>query len=54
MGLQDAAPFTGSYRPTQRLQYLVEGDDTLAGSGGSQGVWVLKIDDLAPNATRCV
>lgn len=52
--LQDGAPFSGSYRPTQRLQFLVEGNNTLAGLGGSQGVWVLRFDDLAPNATRLV
>lgn len=34
------------------MSFLLDGDSRLAGEGGSQGVWVLQIEDLAPNANR--
>lgn len=49
---QDWAPFSGSYRPTQRLSFLWDdANSTIAGiNGGSQGAWVLNIKDIAPNS----
>lgn len=49
---QDASPFTGSYRPTQPLRFLFEGNDFTAGRGGSQGVWILQISDLGPKPEK--
>lgn len=47
-----SAPFTGTFRPTQRFSFLLDGDSTTAGAGGSQGAWLLSVADVAPNATR--
>ena len=50
---QDGAPFSGTFRPTQKLAFLYQGGtSTTAGHGGSQGAWVLHVEDVAPNATR--
>jgi hypothetical protein len=52
--LQEAAPFRGVFKPTQRLTFFSEdaADGTiLAGAGGTQGDWTLSIEDVAPNAT---
>ena len=49
---QDAAPFSSTYHPTQRLSFLLGGASAQAGEGGSQGVWVLGIEDLAPNPDK--
>ena len=52
--LQEAAPFRGTFKPTQRLSFLYDDaapDRIVAGAGGSQGDWVLRVDDVAPNAT---
>ena len=46
------APFTGAYRPTQKLAFLSGGQQPVAGEGGSQGLWTLNITDLAPNPDR--
>ena len=48
------APFTGAYRPTQKLAFLSGGQQPVAGEGGSQGLWTLNISDLAPNPDRFV
>ncbi|KAL4440611.1 hypothetical protein ABPG75_003612 [Micractinium tetrahymenae] len=45
------APFTGTYRPVQKLAFLTDGDQQVAGSGGSQGLWTLTVADVAPNNT---
>ncbi|PRW05765.1 neuroendocrine convertase 1 [Chlorella sorokiniana] len=45
------APFTGTWRPVQRMSFLYDGTQTTAGSGGSQGLWTLTIADVAPNNT---
>ncbi|KAI3431273.1 hypothetical protein D9Q98_004334 [Chlorella vulgaris] len=45
------APFTGSFRPVQKLEFLADGQGTVAGSGGSQGMWTLAVADVAPNNT---
>jgi hypothetical protein len=49
---QGEAPYSGVYRPAQTLRSLVAGDSTLAGAGGSKGVWTLVVQDKAPNG-RC-
>jgi subtilisin-like proprotein convertase family protein len=47
----EVAPFTGSYRPTQRLSFLWDdATSTVAGKGGSKGAWMLNIHDIAPNS----
>lgn len=47
----DAAPYTGSYLPTQRLSFLVDdGDGSVAGEGGSRGSWVLEAADPTDGA----
>jgi len=51
--LQEAAPFRGVFKPTQRLYFFSENaaDGTiLAGAGGTKGNWTLSIEDVAPNA----
>ncbi|EFN53847.1 hypothetical protein CHLNCDRAFT_135933 [Chlorella variabilis] len=45
------APFTGTFRPVQKLAFLVDGELPVAGSGGSQGLWTLTVADVAPNNT---
>jgi hypothetical protein len=52
--MQEASPFRGSFKPTQRLSFLYDvatASSVAAGAGGSQGNWVLRIDDVAPNVT---
>lgn len=52
--VQEASPFRGVFKPTQRLSFLYDDatpDKIVAGAGGSQGDWVLRIDDVAPNTT---
>jgi hypothetical protein len=52
--MQTSSPFSGSFKPTQRLSFMVDGANpttTVAGSAGSRGDWTLRIDDVAPNAT---
>lgn len=47
----------GTYKPSQRISFLYDTADlgnTVAGSGGSQGAWVLRVVDIAPNATMSV
>lgn len=51
--LQSHEPFTGSYIPTQRLGFMYEGGDgTLASEGGSQGTWILRVEDPTLNGTQ--
>lgn len=47
--MQENAPFTGVFKPTQRLSFFTDDSTTVAGKGGSQGDWSLTIDDVAPN-----
>jgi hypothetical protein len=49
--LQSQAPFTGSFRPVQKLAFLADGEQPVAGSGGAQGMWTLTVADVAPNNT---
>ncbi|KAK2076700.1 hypothetical protein QBZ16_005460 [Prototheca wickerhamii] len=50
---QTHQPFTGTYIPTQRLGFMHEGGDgTLASQGGSQGTWILRVEDPTLNGTK--
>lgn len=40
----------GDFKPSEALASLSVGKSTSASDGGSQGVWVLRIKDLTPNA----
>ncbi len=53
----ERAPFTGTFRPAQRLSFLAEAPysgsgfaETQAGAGGSRGDWVLHLNDVSPGA----
>ena len=43
--LQTDAPYSAVYRPADSLDALVKGNGTLAGKGGSKGVWTLSVVD---------
>lgn len=43
--MQDAAPFTGVFKPAEPLALLHAGNGTEAGAGGSRGVWTLAVTD---------
>jgi hypothetical protein len=53
----ERAPFSGTFRPAQRLSFLAEAPysgsgfaETQAGAGGSRGDWVLHLNDVSPGA----
>jgi hypothetical protein len=43
--LQTDAPYSAVYRPAESMDALVRGNGTLAGKGGSEGVWTLSVVD---------
>ena len=43
----DAEPFTGVWKPERILGQLSAGSGTVAGRGGSEGLWTLMIEDRA-------
>ena len=45
-------PLSGTYLPASPLASLAGGNSTLAGLGGSQGSWVLRVIDLGANHAR--
>ncbi|CAG9466124.1 unnamed protein product [Pedinophyceae sp. YPF-701] len=49
---EEAAPFSGTWMPSESFFSLTDGDSQEAGKGGSKGAWTLHLDDVAPNADK--
>eukprot|EP01023_Acetabularia_acetabulum_P056621 TRINITY_DN6574_c0_g1_i5.p1 TRINITY_DN6574_c0_g1~~TRINITY_DN6574_c0_g1_i5.p1 ORF type:complete len:364 (+),score=85.73 TRINITY_DN6574_c0_g1_i5:2272-3363(+) len=47
---KEDAPFSGTFRPSQSMDAILQGTGVTAAAGGSKGTWTLIFEDTAPNS----